>query len=334
MSKSLVTKKVIGISLTFSLSFIFNLSPALASDHHDRDDDEVCSVETENHDELHMKSDSMSKTSEIKLKDSKSDHDDADEDDDANDDECSSDEPKQEPVKSQKKLPGAPQLPLIQSCSVDATINWTAVVAKKNNPVDLYRVQYSADGGLTWTVYPTTTPLTTLTLTGLTSNSNYIFQVAAHNSYGWGAWSSSTVNCTVSATITNVASFSIDGLAVTDSSGNQTPRFNTFWIDYMDSTLVHSQPGVYSVTQMQSGSLTKNAFNFDLYIVLPKTNPLVTHTFTIDGFASTSYTYFSDATNMGTGNPSEVFPGAYQDHEVYAFKVAPGKTTLDIVFLS
>jgi hypothetical protein len=330
VSKSLVTKKVIGVCLTFTLSFIFNTSPAKASDNNDRDDDEVCTVEAGNHDELHMKSDSLSKASEIKIKDSKSDHDDADEDDD----ECSSDAPKQEPVKNQKKLPGAPLLPLVQSCSVDAAISWTTVVTKKGKPVDFYRVQYSADGGLTWTIYPTTTSLTTLTLTGLTSSSNYIFQVSAHNSYGWGAWSSSTANCTISASITNIASFTIDGLAVTDGSGNQTPRFSTFWIDYMDSTLVHSQPGVYSVTQMQSGSLTKNAFNFDLYIVLPKTNPLVTHTFTIDGFASTNYTYFSDATNMGSGNPSEVFPGAYQNHEVYAFKVAPGKTTLDIVFLS
>jgi surface protein len=67
---------------------------------------------------------------------------------------------------------------------------WTAPEDPGESEITGYRIEYSSDGGSTWTTFGDTgTTATSATVTGLTNATSYIFRVAAINSGGVGTYS-------------------------------------------------------------------------------------------------------------------------------------------------
>ena len=80
--------------------------------------------------------------------------------------------------------------------SGEVRVSWTAPVNAGGSPITDYVVQYSSDGGTTWTIFAdATSTATTAMVTGLTNGTGYAFRVAAVNAAGQGALSA-TVTAT------------------------------------------------------------------------------------------------------------------------------------------
>lgn len=81
-----------------------------------------------------------------------------------------------------------------------ATVSWTAPISMGGSPITGYTVQYSFDGGATWTTATMCTgTATSCTVTGLTPGTSYLFQVAATNVVGTSEYSSSSPSITLAA---------------------------------------------------------------------------------------------------------------------------------------
>ena len=93
-------------------------------------------------------------------------------------------------------LSGAP------SADRQVTFNWFApALGVGAGAVDSYEVQTSSDNGQTWVADGTTLAgVLTLTLSGLSAGVSYVFRVRAHNSTGWGVWSSSSAGIVAATT--------------------------------------------------------------------------------------------------------------------------------------
>jgi titin len=73
-------------------------------------------------------------------------------------------------------------------------LTWTAG-STNGSAITNYYVQYSSDGGVTWSSpVATNSSSATFTVTGLTATTSYIFQVAAYNAGGTGSFSSSSAS--------------------------------------------------------------------------------------------------------------------------------------------
>jgi len=87
-------------------------------------------------------------------------------------------------------VPGAPTITGVTPAVNAVSVTWSAP-SNGGATISSYSLQYSANGG-GWTAVsakPTSSPYT---VTGLASTSSYVFQVAATNSVGTGAWSASS----------------------------------------------------------------------------------------------------------------------------------------------
>ena len=72
-------------------------------------------------------------------------------------------------------------------------LSWQAPTQTGGTPVTGYFIRYSTDGGGSWAQLPNTgSTATTATVTGLTSQAGYIFEVAAINAVGVSPWSSAS----------------------------------------------------------------------------------------------------------------------------------------------
>ena len=100
--------------------------------------------------------------------------------------------------------PGAPTGVSGVAGNAQATVSWTAPASNGGSAITGYNIQYSSNGGSTWTdasaAFKTST-LTTQTVTGLTNGTGYIFHVAAINAIGTGAYSSPSSTVTPVATV-------------------------------------------------------------------------------------------------------------------------------------
>jgi hypothetical protein len=86
---------------------------------------------------------------------------------------------------------GVPGIPTGLSATAGAgtaSLSWTAPNPGAD-PISDYVVQYSSDGGATWTTDDTGSTSTSTTVSGLTDGSTYIFEVQAVNSDGSGPFS-------------------------------------------------------------------------------------------------------------------------------------------------
>ena len=116
-------------------------------------------------------------------------------------------------------MPGAPT-----SVSGSSTVNnqvalsWTAPASNGGTSITDYVIQYSSNSGSTWTTFADgTSTSTSATITGLTSNTSYIFKVAAVNSIGTGSYSSNSASVLVRPTTPGVPT----GLAASSTVNNQ-----------------------------------------------------------------------------------------------------------------
>ena len=89
-------------------------------------------------------------------------------------------------------LPAAPAAPTLTSGNAQLAAAWTAP-ANNGSAITDYDVQYSSDGGSTWTEWNAGDTGTTLsaTITTLTNGTSYQVQVRAANTHGDGPWSPS-----------------------------------------------------------------------------------------------------------------------------------------------
>jgi formylglycine-generating enzyme required for sulfatase activity len=105
-------------------------------------------------------------------------------------------------------IPYVPGISSTISGNGSVSVAWTGLVGDSGSPITDYIIQYSSNGGLSWTPFSDgKSTLTTATVTGLANGTSYVFHVAAVNDAGTGSWSvnsSAVIPCTVPAAPANV----------------------------------------------------------------------------------------------------------------------------------
>jgi hypothetical protein len=97
--------------------------------------------------------------------------------------------------------PGAPtsvtaSLPATYG-NTTASVSWTAPVMVGSPALSDYVIQYSSNSGSTWTTFSdTVSTATSVTVTGLSNGTAYVFRVAAVNTIGTGAFSGNSNSVT------------------------------------------------------------------------------------------------------------------------------------------
>ena len=85
----------------------------------------------------------------------------------------------------------APQAVAVSVGDGNVVLNWNAATASDGTAISDYVVQYSSNGGTTWTTFNDgVSPVTQATVSGLTNGMAYVFRVAAKIDLGTGAFSS------------------------------------------------------------------------------------------------------------------------------------------------
>lgn len=86
--------------------------------------------------------------------------------------------------------PGIPSgVTATSNANTQSVVSWAAPTSDGGSSVIAYVVRYSSDNGTTWTTATTNATATTFTVTGLANGTSYVFDVAARNSAGQGAYS-------------------------------------------------------------------------------------------------------------------------------------------------
>ncbi|NDG26016.1 MAG: fibronectin type III domain-containing protein, partial [Proteobacteria bacterium] len=88
--------------------------------------------------------------------------------------------------------PSAPTLVTGTAGDEQVALSWTAPESNGGSAITGYKIEYQLASGGAWTVFSdNTSTATTLTVTGLTNNTAYVFRVAAKNLAGAGSYSES-----------------------------------------------------------------------------------------------------------------------------------------------
>lgn len=110
--------------------------------------------------------------------------------------------------------PAAPAAPTVQAGDRGVGLAWTAPANDGGSPVTDYRVEYSANGGKTWTTFSDgTSPFPGAEVTGLTNGTAYVFRVTAVNAVGAGTASSASVSATPAPAVLPGAPSGVKGIA-------------------------------------------------------------------------------------------------------------------------
>lgn len=91
------------------------------------------------------------------------------------------------PTGAQATAPAAPTNVAATAGVTSANVTWTAPTVNGGSAITGYQVEFSRDGGATYTKSPTTVTQTSATVTGLTAGASYIFRVEAINAAGASA---------------------------------------------------------------------------------------------------------------------------------------------------
>ena len=124
------------------------------------------------------------------------------------------------PAVAQAAAPGPPTSVAATVADSQVILTWTAP-SGASPAVSDYLVEYSSDGGYTWTNFSrTASTATTATVTSLTNTVAYKFRVTAFNSDGFGTWSSViTVTPLPNHTINDPATYSACPTGVAPAAG-------------------------------------------------------------------------------------------------------------------
>jgi surface protein len=103
--------------------------------------------------------------------------------------------------------PDAPTTVSGTAGNTQVSLTWVAPTYNNGAAISDYTVQYSSNSGSSWTTFSHSASATaSITVTGLTNNTAYIFRVAAVNSAGTGSYSTNSSSVTpVAASFTPVA---------------------------------------------------------------------------------------------------------------------------------
>ena len=94
-------------------------------------------------------------------------------------------------------VPGPPTgVTATSHANASSVVSWTAPSSAGGAPISSYSVRYSSNGGWSWTAVTSIGVGTTKTVTGLKNGTSYVFDVAAINSGGTGAYSTSSASVT------------------------------------------------------------------------------------------------------------------------------------------
>ncbi|MGA2835658.1 MAG: putative Ig domain-containing protein [Acidimicrobiales bacterium] len=205
---------------------------------------------------------------------------------------------------------GVPDAPTAVTGTVgngDVALQWTAPSSAGADPISDYVIQYSSNGGSTWTTDDTGSTSTSATVSGLTDGTGYIFEVEAVNPVGDGPFSSPSGTLTPSGppgapTITSISPE--DGALQVDFIAPATSTPITGYQYQLDGT------GPWLASAATSSPLTISGLT--------------------DG---TSYSVEIEATNdVGTGSPSNsssqtplAVPGA---PTITSTQVGPGTASI------
>ncbi len=99
-----------------------------------------------------------------------------------------------------------------------ATVNWYTPTDNGGSAITGYSIQRSSDRGSTWTTASTVGVVSQATVTGLSSNTDYLFRVAAITAYGVGQYSAASNSVSIlGASSTPTQPRNLSGVATTTS---------------------------------------------------------------------------------------------------------------------
>ena len=304
------------------------------SDDHSDDDSEECGEEDSDHNSSPSINSKLNKNSKLRLPiatkksvlpkysiESREDGDDSEDGDEEGN--CSSG--------TGLLVPETLLPPTVDACSVNANLSWVAVTSAGYATVDSYEVQYSLDSGTNWTSAGTTA-LTSFVVTGLTANQNYLFRVAAHNSNGWGAWSTVSSTCSTTPATASDLSFYLDGLINVPTSF----AYPTVTLDYVNQD---GRQGLTAISYDPASDpkLIQGIYLYDLYVGLP-----AGYAFTFNVVGGTLVNTWADATTVpALGHPINtpepdlshnafLFTDPLNPITIYAFSLNSGSSSLSI----
>lgn len=117
--------------------------------------------------------------------------------------------------------PGAPTGLTATAGVGQVSLAWTAPASNGGAPITDYRVEYSANDGVSWSTFSDgVSTATTAAVTGLTAGAAYLFRVSAINSAGTGA-ASATATATPTAATTLSMGAQLSGPLMGVSNGNR-----------------------------------------------------------------------------------------------------------------
>jgi titin len=201
-------------------------------------------------------------------------------------------------------IPFTPSAPSVTSGNAQVSLTWTAP-SNGGSVITDYLVQFSSNGGTTWSTFSDgTSTSTSTTVTGLTNGAAYVFRIAAVNAIGTGLYSatSSTVIPQTSPSTPNAPSGSVGdaqvplswtapsngGSAITDYLVQFSSNGGSSWTTFSDGTSTATST---TVTGLTNGT----AYVFRVAAV----NAIGTGSYSS---ASSSVTPVSSSTAPGTPN--------------------------------
>lgn len=151
-----------------------------------------------------------------------------------------------------RRVPAVPTNVVGTAGPAQVALTWTAPAANGGTISD-YTIQYSSDSGTTWTTFSDTVSATaSVTVTGLTNGTAYVFRVAATNQAGLGAYSANSASRTpagapnaptnlagvagnAQVALTWSASSSNGGSAITDYIIQYSSNSGSTWTTFADT---------------------------------------------------------------------------------------------------
>ncbi|NBT57599.1 BspA family leucine-rich repeat surface protein, partial [bacterium] len=144
------------------------------------------------------------------------------------------------------------------------SLSWTAPLSNGGSAITGYKVEYQLATGGGWTVFSdNASTSTTLTVTGLTNNTSYIFRVAAKNAAGVGSYSESSSAVTPQPAF--VSTWKTDNTSTGSSASNQitlplestgTYNFTVDWGDGTSNTITSGTDANRTHTYATAGTYT------------------------------------------------------------------------------